>query len=68
MTPQDRCRALFSGARMAMRLAHECKIDAKSITDGFDWCEYQAQEAMRHRERAAWYLEKRRSLKEEYNV
>ena len=38
------------------------------ITAGEDWQIYQAKEAMRHRERAVWYLEKRRSLKEEYNV
>jgi hypothetical protein len=46
MTPQ----ALYSGARMAVRLARECDRDNDRL------------EAMRHRERARDYLRSRRMV------
>lgn len=44
---------LYSGARMAAKLALECKRDGEAF------------EALRHRERAAWYLQRRAMLKVE---
>lgn len=49
MTPRE----LFSGARKAMRLALECRRDGEAF------------EALRHRERAAWYLQRRAMLMRE---
>lgn len=49
MTP----RALYAGARMAARLALECKRDGEAF------------EALRHRERARWYLQRRAMLMRE---
>lgn len=46
MTP----KALYAGARSAARLALECSRDGE------------LSEALRHRERARWYLEKRARL------
>ena len=57
MTP----RALFSNARAAMKLARECERSSLDYDAG--WHAYMMQESQRHRERAAWYLE-RRALRE----
>lgn len=60
MTPQ----ALFSGARMAVRLAHECDIEAKC--KDIIWAVYMKSEARRHRDLARYYLRSRRwMLKDE---
>ena len=47
--------AFYSGARKAIRLAHECEREA--TCDDRIWHVYMLSEARRHRERAAWYLQ-----------
>lgn len=46
--------ALYSGARSALRLARECLREADDY--GPDWHDKMLNEAERHRERAAFYL------------
>ena len=53
MTPA----ALYSGARMAIKLARECERDAELYD--LEWFRHMQSEAKRHRERAAGYLKSR---------
>jgi hypothetical protein len=56
MTPHT----LFSVARSALRLARCCIRDATCYDRA--WHVYMLTEARRHRERAAWYLSRRRMI------
>jgi hypothetical protein len=59
MTP----KALYSGARMALRLARQCQREA--TCDDRKWHVYMLSEAKRHRERAAYYLRSRKWIIED---
>jgi len=49
--------AFWTGAKAALRLAHEC--EAAALTGDRRHAEHWLKEARRHRERAAWYLSRR---------
>lgn len=53
MTP----KALYSAARMAVKLAREC--ERSSLDYDASWHSYMQDESKRHRERAAGYLQSR---------
>jgi hypothetical protein len=48
---------LYSEARKALRLSMEC--ERSSLDYDQAWHDYMKGEAQRHRERAAWYLDRR---------
>lgn len=56
MTPS----LLYSGARMAVKLARDCDRSASEYDD--EWRQKMRDEAKRHRERAATYLKSRALL------
>lgn len=62
MTPH----ILYSCARKAVRLSMECERSSLDF-DG-DWHCYMMGEARRHRERAAWYLDRRAMLLRQYEI
>ena len=61
MTP----RVLFSEARKALRLSLECERSSLDYPNDPRWFDYMKAEAHRHRERAAWYLERRAMMQME---
>lgn len=62
MTP----KALYSGARQAIRFAREC--ERSSLDYDAAWHEYMRRESARHRERAADYLKSRTSLLQQFEM
>lgn len=62
MTP----KALFSGAREAIKKARECERSSLDYDDA--WHDYMLAESKRHRERAADYLQSRSFLLQKFDL
>lgn len=61
MTIDERTRALWNGAKLAMSTAYGCEANALHGLHR-QHADFWLSEASRHRERAAWYLERRKML------